>query len=161
MTVMDYNVRATEARHRNPDAYDRPGGRLGTFVVTADRELLATDWIERVLNDAVELLELPREWDGPRSRIIEPRVIEMLIVDVLPKIMPPGRNAVAPQLVPTREGGVQVEWHRGGWDVEIELSPYRRSWVDCERADGTDMWSGTLSDNLDPLRVVLKEIADR
>lgn len=161
MTLVDYNVKAAEARHRSLNAYDRPGGRLGNFVIKADPELLASDWLKRVLDQAVELLELRDGWDGPRSRTVEPRVIEMLVVDVLPTIMPPGKHAIAPQLVPTREGGVQLEWHRGGWDVEVELSPYRRPWVDCERADGTDMWTGTLTDHVDPLRVVLKEIADQ
>ncbi len=24
-------------------------------------------------------------------------------------------------LVPTEKGGVQIEWHRDGWDIEIEF----------------------------------------
>lgn len=27
------------------------------------------------------------------------------------------------QIVPSNDGGVQLEWHCGGWDVEIEITP--------------------------------------
>jgi len=40
--------------------------------------------------------------------------------EVLADVLAP--NALAPTIVPTLQGGVQLEWHRNGADIEIEFS---------------------------------------
>jgi hypothetical protein len=48
----------------------------------------------------------------------------------------------APALIPTFRGGVQVEWHTRGVDVEIDIDPYGRVAVDVEDLrDETASWS--------------------
>lgn len=32
-------------------------------------------------------------------------------------------QAVEPSVVPCSNGGIQLEWHRNGYDLEIEISP--------------------------------------
>jgi hypothetical protein len=69
--------------------------------------------VEGRLND---LAGLPRGWDGYASRPVSftcaqftANLLEQIFVEGVP----------APALVPTGEGGVQIEWHRNGYDVEI------------------------------------------
>jgi hypothetical protein len=33
------------------------------------------------------------------------------------------RDSIAPQVVPTRDGGLQLEWHRAGVDLEVYIQP--------------------------------------
>lgn len=43
------------------------------------------------------------------------------------------KNAIdPPQLVPTTTGGIQLEWHRGGLDVELHVEPDGSSWLSYE-----------------------------
>ena len=55
----------------------------------------------------------------PNSRPSETSVIGAL--NILAKIL--DSSAPPPAVVPTYEGGVQVEWHRNGVDLEIEINP--------------------------------------
>lgn len=69
--------------------------------------------VEDRLND---LAGLPRGWDGYVSRPVSftcaqftANLLEQIFVEGVP----------APALVPNGDGGVQIEWHRNGYDVEV------------------------------------------
>lgn len=64
-----------------------------------------------------DLLALEEDWDSygadPPSPATAARALAWL------GTLPP--ETAAPWLVPTVNGGVAVEWHEGGWDVELEF----------------------------------------
>lgn len=55
------------------------------------------------------------DWDSYGARKIDPRAIEraILLLDSLPGNWQP---------VPCSDGGVQLEMHEGGFDIEITIS---------------------------------------
>jgi hypothetical protein len=46
-----------------------------------------------------------------------------------------------PQIIPTVEGGVQLEWHRDGFDLEIEITCTGEIYADYEDESG-QAWEG-------------------
>ena len=69
--------------------------------------------------DALAALLSDSDIGIPNSLPSEASVLGALTI--LAKILDSG--APPPSVVPTYEGGVQVEWHRNGVDLEIEISP--------------------------------------
>ncbi|OUJ05369.1 hypothetical protein HK23_06265 [Acetobacter malorum] len=66
-----------------------------------------------------ELLQLRENWDSYHAPALE-RDLGMFAIQLLNQIMVPGIKA--PQIVPTSEGKLQIEWHTGGCDLEIEIN---------------------------------------
>lgn len=64
---------------------------------------------------------------------------------ILEAVAVPGVQA--PAIVLSPEGGLQMEWHRRGWDVEIEAraSGDIEAWAKDHR-DGQTIWAETLID---------------
>ena len=80
-------------------------------------------WLQPTVQALEELLMLPAGWDSYGARPVDPQHA-LAMVHMLYGIM--RDTSPAPSVVPTNRGGVQVEWHRGGIDLEIEtLSPHR------------------------------------
>jgi hypothetical protein len=153
--------RAMEEDHQtNPDRYaqTRPAGITINVVIHGSPANFENSWFQPVIGRVVELLSLPKAWAGPGSESIAPRLAEDVVSRVLPMVMP-GLDYPVPQIVPTRAGGLQLEWHRAGWDVEVDVSPLGEVVFECERSDRTEIRSGTLPDDADVLKVVLKELA--
>jgi hypothetical protein len=55
------------------------------------------------------------------------------------------RNVPAPQVGTTIDGGVQFAWHRGGWDIEIEIPPSGESLVWGLARDSSYSFEGPLT----------------
>ncbi len=117
-----------------PLIFDVPGGSLCLYPVDS-----VPGWLEPTGRACAELLWLKRDWDSYGARPIEPRnVVAML--EFLVRVM--ANDTPAPSVVPTSRGSVQVEWHMGGVDVEIEaVSP------DCfeasfENTQTGESWDG-------------------
>ena len=86
----------------------------------------------------------------------EEAVPEQVLVDALYALMQflPA-DATAPAVAPTGNGGVQFEWHRGGWDVEVEFHDGdAHAWM--ENLGTGERWSGALTDRLDDLRATMR-----
>jgi hypothetical protein len=62
-----------------------------------------------------------------------------------------------PSVVPTYDGGVQFVWHKGGWDVEVEVGP-KETLVWAQRRDGSVSWDGSLNNHIDEVRALLSEL---
>lgn len=77
-------------------------------------------WLAQSAERMNELLQLPRGWNSHKARPTEPRAATAAL-ELLGRIMIPGLTP--PQIVPTVHGGVQLEWHVRGLDVEIEVAP--------------------------------------
>lgn len=83
-----------------------------------DRSVL--DALMPVIQRAIELTMLPRGWNSydasPVSETALHRTLEFLLEYVT-------SGVDRPAVVPTARGGLQLEWHDNGVDVEVEMTP--------------------------------------
>lgn len=80
------------------------------------------DPIVNVIRKASELVHLPTGWNSYGAKPVANEAVEAAIT-FLVEAIPASRNVVAPAVVPTVRGGLQLEWHRRGVDLEIEFGP--------------------------------------
>lgn len=84
-----------------------------------------------------------------------PAVVRPAVRALLEHLPPRG---APPQVVPTNSGGIQLEWHEQGVDLEIEIFPAGEPVVYCsDRAAGTD-WEAPLSDCSAELKSLLQRL---
>lgn len=90
------------------------------------------------ITEICALGNLQANWDSygalPIDRQCMVTAILLLLTTSRPKTPPPS-------VVPTVRGGVQLEWHRGGIDLEIEIlspSQIRVSWEDARTGQTTE-----------------------
>jgi len=74
------------------------------------------DAVTRRIN---ELLELDSNWDSYGAARVNPIVAEQAVF-LISALLDTG--VPEPTIVPTVKGGLQLEWHTGGVDLEIELN---------------------------------------
>jgi hypothetical protein len=77
-------------------------------------------WLHVLIGSAFRLLVLPKDWDSYGGQQVVPKPIEAAI-RLLSLFMTD--KCPLPSLVPTSAGGVQIEWHTKGVDLEIEIAP--------------------------------------
>lgn len=94
----------------------RQGNQLKVIPMGIERSIL--DVLMPVIERMAELVALPRGWDSrnasPVSYTALRRTIEFLLEYVADGID-------CPVVVPTVRGGLQLEWHNNGVDVEVEV----------------------------------------
>jgi hypothetical protein len=98
-----------ESRAQSVSVTDPPGDAL-----------VSPAWLGRVKRRLRELMQLAAGWDSYGAPRVDPRIepiaedlIEWFAVDDMP----------APDIFATTEGGIQIEWHIRGVNVEIDISP--------------------------------------
>ena len=80
-------------------------------------------WEVEVVRRVVNLLDMPEGWDSYGATKIK-KDAGMFALEILNKVMRP--RTPIPQIVPTAAGGIQIEWHEKGIDLEIDiLEPYK------------------------------------
>ena len=84
-----------------------------------------------------DLLRLPKGWNShgaePVSHAACKQTVEFLTTYL-------AEGVAGPVLVPTVRGGVQLEWHRQGVDIEVEVSPFGSvSWCADDRRTGEEL----------------------
>jgi len=93
----------------------------GEIIVTIPDS--SPPWVVPTIERLGGLLALEQGWDSYGSPCIDPRYVGAavrLILDAMQDDTP------VPSVVPTSRGGVQLEWHTRGIDLEVEfVSPYR------------------------------------
>lgn len=75
-------------------------------------------WVDSLVGGLSDVLTLPRDWDSYGSDPISDIPVRKAFCLML-KLMPP--DGRAPWVVPLSEGGIQLEWHREGAVLEIEI----------------------------------------
>lgn len=93
--------------------------RENNIVVSlnAASEITSAKWIKQTVLELAQLLWLPKDWNSDNPEKISPGAIEKILA-ILLSILDP--DSSPPKVVPTSRGGVQVEWHQNGIDLEIE-----------------------------------------
>ncbi|HEU0072433.1 MAG TPA: hypothetical protein VFS30_00340 [Dehalococcoidia bacterium] len=113
-------------------------------------------WLESVVRGLVGLMVLPSDWDSYGACPVEPAAAETSI-NVLGRVM--AESTPSPQIVPTVTGGVQLEWHLGGVDLEIAIRPSGDAHVLFEDLGSGEEWEGWLPDFVSEVRKVLAQLA--
>jgi len=103
------------------------GYRIGDFTYLTDLNYIAEDELTKVYGTKVLVLDalqrlaaLPPGWDSFGSKPLHAAAVRRLL-SLAPVLLPP--DGPEPSVIPTRHGGVQLEWHRSGVDLEVEVPP--------------------------------------
>lgn len=135
-SVSQYPVLAERV---SPTTIARPGESRPIKVLCAGKD---PSWLEPTMQALAELLSLEADWDSYGARRIDrENVLSML--DLLARVM--ADDSPVPSVVPTSNGGVQVEWHMRGIDFEIETVGPRRFEASFEDAATGEEWDGPVS----------------
>lgn len=114
------------------------------------------DWIRPVVNRLQASLALQPDWDGYGS--VPPSVDTLVAaLEVLQHLMGPA--VVVPAVAPTPTGGVQFEWHRGGWDIEVEVLPTGGTVAWGENLATGEAFHGSIDEAREELVLNLKRIS--
>jgi hypothetical protein len=81
------------------------------------------EWLKETEETLRGFATLPAGWDSYRAKSIEPHVVDA-VIELLHRIVQ--HNTLKPAVVPTNRGGIQIEWHTQGVDLEIEITPHGR-----------------------------------
>jgi hypothetical protein len=76
------------------------------------------DWVQPTLAAFQRLLALPENWDAHGGKRIRPENVQFAY-QLLAQTLHP--DTPAPQVVPLSHGGLQLEWHQKGIDLEVEV----------------------------------------
>ena len=123
--------------------YPIPGGKL---IISVQGDPPA--WLDPTAQGLTSLLYLAPNWDSYGARPIDP-VHVFAALELLVLVMQD--DTPAPAVVPTNRGGVQLEWHTQGIDLEIETLSLHRRHVSFEDSATNDEWDGEVVSNLTPL----------
>jgi len=88
--------------------------------------------LESTLDCIVGLMELAPNWDSFGAQPIDPACI-LESIKLLLSVT--NENTPLPSVVPTSQGGVQLEWHTNGVDLEVEVHSPPRFSASCEELD--------------------------
>jgi hypothetical protein len=90
------------------------------LLITLAKSGTEPAWHWRVFSTLQELASLRPGWDSYNAATLSPVAVARCIKTLLPVL--PG-EALEPSVVPTRDGGLQLEWHSNGVDFEIKVPP--------------------------------------
>lgn len=127
--------------------------RRPTVEVVTRRD---SPWVGPVLARANELARLAPGWDGldaPTPTFESIVELMRILANTLPA------QAAIPHLVPTVDGGVQAEWHRRGFDLEIEVDAGGDAHVWWQRRGSDELHEGDPRLLVDDVRGVIAELS--
>ena len=140
-------------RRARQDAPARPARRIS--IRARRREL--PEQLVRALERAIELLQLPRGWNSYDAEPVSYAAFEQTVEFLTTYLV---EGIAGPALVPTVRGGVQLEWHRRGVDIEVEISPDGSvSWCADNRRTG-DEFEAALAGHEETIRTWLRRASD-
>jgi len=132
------------------------GSRGGVRIATI-REMPGMGWQARVEMRLSKLTRLRQGWDGYDAA--PPNIsVTAFAMSVLHSVMKP--ETPAPSIVPTHGGGVQLEWHSGGLDIELMIYRPFEAELSVEFSDGQEpIEDERLTTSFDSLGEVLEKLA--
>lgn len=124
-----------------------------TVIVRVSRAV--PKWLERAGSDLNALLSLPANWDGAGAVSLQlPAATTAL--RLMTQFM--SDDCVYPAIVPTNVGGLQLEWHRRGVDLEIRIEPTGQATYFFEGLKSGESQESILGSNLADLRKALVKV---
>jgi len=134
---------ASALAHRidSDDVMIRPAGPgPSTASDPADREVPA--WHATTIRALQQISLLESDWNARGAAapdetaiLLALEILEETALDLTP----------APDVVPTATGGVQLEWHRSGMDIELDVAPDLRVCLYWRDRDSGREWEAPLA----------------
>lgn len=113
--LMEETVKVTRPRPAGSETSGSPGPQVFTIRL----EERAADWLRPAIDRISNLTALARSWDSYGAPPVEAdcalHAVQFLLSTAYSSVPPP-------TIVPLTDGGIQLEWHRGGIDFEIAFS---------------------------------------
>lgn len=82
--------------------------------------LFARSWLRAALSELDRLTSLESDWDGYGAPVIQPSLIIHTLNFLEATAL---ESAPAPAIVATSRGSIQLEWHRRGHEIDVEIAP--------------------------------------
>ena len=101
-----------------------------------------------VVEKLCELRQLPAGWDSYSAPAIKPDAC-WFAIEILSKTLRSGTPL--PQIVPSSVGGVQLEWHEEGIDLEIHVTGTYQADVWYENTRTHEQFSAEISNDFSML----------
>lgn len=119
--------------------YERVDSRATAASEAVEDSPRYEGWFIDVLDRLNELSELSADWDHHGAPPID--AIDLaLALNVLTEVMAP--DTPAPAIVPISGGGLQLEWHRAGLDVEIVVGLDHEDGLYLHEVSSGSEWEG-------------------
>ena len=125
--------------------------RLNNTVIEAED---FSEWVRPTVEALNSKLQLLPNWDSHGALPIDEQRVDDAI-KVLSGTM--SGNSEVPWVVPTTDGGIQLEWHREGEDLEVEISGTRTASIYFHNANTGEEWEVPLFQNIPRLRELLAQ----
>ncbi len=115
-------------------------------------------WVDPTLRALGEILALRSNWDSYGANPVDPHTAAAVVGLCLETMR---SDSPAPSIVPTSRGGVQLEWHTRGVDLEVEIASPGSIHGYFEDHREKSSWDGELTFNLRPLFDALAKLSLR
>jgi hypothetical protein len=113
-------------------------------------------WRDQIVQTIDELLALEEDWDSYGANRISPKACERTLA-LLDAIMTD--DTAAPQVAPLSCGGIQLEWHQDGYDIEIGIQDEGQPSVYCDEPGAQEGEEWMLGD-LTRIRRIVRGLRD-
>ncbi|HEX7447535.1 MAG TPA: hypothetical protein VF306_08315 [Pirellulales bacterium] len=117
-------------------------------------EASTPEWLSPAVERLSALLTLRSNWDSYGANPVDPQ-LALSALKLLGRVM--CNDSPPPSIVPTSSGGLQLEWHARGIDIEVAIASPHDFHVSFE--DASDAWEKRLSNDLSPLAKAITQIS--
>jgi len=115
-------------------------------------------WAPSVAHALRQLRDLPPGWDSYGAHRVQEGAVHSAF-EILWAIAD-DPQLPQPSIVPTSAGGLQIEWHRPGVDLELEIAPNGNAF-EMSVSEGEAAREISLSNNLAPFVAEVRRLAGR
>ena len=116
---------------------------------------LGENWARKVRSRLLHLASLNPNWDSYGSEQVSPVALSVA-ADVLARFLQD--QTIVPDILPSSDGAVTIEWHARGIELEIEATPDGRAEVFFADLGTEDSWTGDLAENLPRVLPILARL---
>jgi len=125
------------------------------ITVEVSRSLAGRPWFKQLVKKLEYLANLEANWNGYGEQPVHSASVKR-VVGLLNSL----DLDVAPSIAPTPAGSLQVEWHRSGASVEVEVPSQGRlvAWYSEKGRDEEEMWEVVDREALRRIRTSIKQL---
>lgn len=113
-------------------------------------------WVLPMVERFGSLLALPSGWDSYGAKKIDLVCVAFAIITAFEIMLD---NTPAPSIVPANHGGVQLEWHTGGIDLELEFLSPNKILAYFEDQETGESWETLVENDFRDVRKAIRRMA--
>lgn len=115
------------------------------------------DWALETIRQICSLGELAANWDSYGARPVDPQ-IALTAIEIW---LAAGSSTVAPPaVVPTVRGAIQLEWHRRGIDLELEIAAPNRAHMSFENSATGEEFQQNVRGDFAPITATIQRLSN-